>query len=204
MKFNLTFLLSKDSEGYWITYEQAKQRGEVKNNRFLVPITQCTAASCVDEYLKLLLKFVPDIKDTDDLFKTCTMRGLSRSPMGKNYLANIGKDIAKKLNLGDTDLYTGHCFRRSSATAAANAGANSMELKRHFGWVQETTALRYLDETNDRARKMAKLLTEENKENSINIQCNSQQKNMQFVNGNDKKVYNFEFHNSNNITLNFQ
>jgi hypothetical protein len=38
-------------------------------------------------------------------------------------------------------------------------GATTIDMKRHFGWVQEGTALKYIDETKDRARKMAKMLT---------------------------------------------
>ncbi len=39
-----------------------------------------------------------------------------------------------------------------------------MELKRHFGWKQEQTALQYTDARNDRAKKMPQLLTNTSKE----------------------------------------
>ena len=57
-------------------------------------------------------------------------------------LGSIGKEVAKELGLEHPDTYTGHCFRRSSATEAANKGATSVDLKRHFGWVGEQTALK--------------------------------------------------------------
>jgi type IV secretory pathway VirB10-like protein len=34
-----------------------------------------------------------------------------------------------------------------------------MDMKHHFGWRGENTSLKYMDETKDRSRKMAKMLT---------------------------------------------
>lgn len=60
---------------------------------------------------------------------------------GKCYRSNIGihtfgampKKIAVYLQLPQPDLYTGHCFRRSSATVYVNSGADIIDLKRHGG-----------------------------------------------------------------------
>ncbi|KAF2878948.1 hypothetical protein ILUMI_27221 [Ignelater luminosus] len=40
----------------------------------------------------------------------------TRQPVGKNKFGNIPKQIATYLHLENPELYTGHCFRRSSAT----------------------------------------------------------------------------------------
>lgn len=59
----------------------------------------------------------------------------------------MGKEIAKCLNLPDPNLYTGHCFRRSSATILIDAGGDITSLKRHGGWKSTTVAENYIDES---------------------------------------------------------
>jgi hypothetical protein len=115
-------------------------------------------ATKVREYLEALVTLGED-KDSC-LFKGC-MKGAHfvKAPMGKNLLHDIGKDVAKELGLQDWTSYTGHCWRRSSATQVAGEGATALDMKRQFGWQQETTAMRYLDGTNQQMIKMAKLAT---------------------------------------------
>ncbi len=64
--------------------------------------------------------------------------------MGKQALAGMGKMIAKELRLDNPESLTGHCFQRSSATAAANEGADTVDL------ILEGTALRDIDNTKER------------------------------------------------------
>lgn len=42
--------------------------------------------------------------------------------VGKNRFGSMPKTIASYLKLSDIDLYTGHCFRRTSATILADTG----------------------------------------------------------------------------------
>ena len=127
---------------------QAKQRGEEKKNNFLVPydrdLPKICFASQVNRYLNLVRHCQPQLGDVTNgpLFLRARKTGLSRLPMGKDMLASIGKEVATELGLQNASSYTGHCFRRSSATEAANKGATSVDLKRHFGWVGEGTAMR--------------------------------------------------------------
>ena len=137
-------------------------------NRFLVPFNRnkphLCFASRVMAYIHHLNEDIPDVKPDEGLFRKPMKSGsYSRQVLGKHTLAGIGKEIAEELGLEKPETYTGHCFRCSSATAAANHGANTVELKRHFGWVQESTALKYVDDTKERSRKMARLITGENK-----------------------------------------
>lgn len=55
-----------------------------------------------------------------------------------NKIGNMGKQIASYLELPNPELYTGHCFRRSSATLLIDAGADTMALKRQGGWKSTT------------------------------------------------------------------
>lgn len=72
----------------------------------------------------------------------CTVQNI-----GINKFGNMGKQIATYLNLPDPHLYTGHCFRRSSATILVDAGGDITSLKRHGGWKSTTVAESYIDDS---------------------------------------------------------
>ena len=59
----------------------------------------------------------------------------------------MGKAIATFLNLPNSNLYTGHCFRRSSATILIDAGGDLISLKRHGEWKSAAVAETYTDES---------------------------------------------------------
>ena len=175
----------------------------MKKNKFLVPFNEedknCCFGSRVQDYLQILCRDIPNIEPNEEIFRTVRKQGLIKCVMGKNYISQIGKDVASYLSLDDPNQYTGHCFRRSSATEAANAGANTMELKRHFGWVQEGTALKYVDETSDRAKKMAKFLTESNANKTEERQC--QASSVSQSQNQNQNVYNITIQNSGTLNL---
>ena len=97
--------------------------------------------------------------------------------MGVNYLSKIGKEVAEILELPNPLSFTGHCFRRSSATFAANQGATAIEMQKHFGWKQPATAMRYIDDgTLQGSKKMASRIlsaTNGNKENGAPVPSTS-------------------------------
>lgn len=171
------------SDGLLVNYQHAKQKGEVKHNKFLVPRNPTHPAACmysnVKAYFNLLLA---DLKEDDqdpslDLFRCCTkVNKYGKQPMGVNYLSKIGKEVAEVLKLPNASSYTGHCFRRSSATFAANQGATAIEMQKHFGWKQPSTALRYIDGTLEGSKKMASRFisaTNDNKENGAPVPSTS-------------------------------
>lgn len=57
------------------------------------------------------------------------------------------KEIAKFLGLPEADSYTGHSFRRTSATLLANSGADILTLKRHGGWRSNNVAESYIEDS---------------------------------------------------------
>lgn len=65
--------------------------------------------------------------------------------IGINKFGAMGKEIATFLKLPDSNLYTGHCFRRSSATLLVDAGGDITTLKRHGGWRSTSVAEGYID-----------------------------------------------------------
>jgi hypothetical protein len=54
--------------------------------------------------------------------------------VGINTFYKMPRMIAEFLKLPLPEYYTGHCFRRSSATLLANTVANTLMMKRHGGW----------------------------------------------------------------------
>ena len=57
----------------------------------------------------------------------------------------MSKQITTYLNLENPQEYTGHCFRRTSATTLVNSGADITTLKRHLGWKSSQVAEGYID-----------------------------------------------------------
>ena len=49
-------------------------------------------------------------------------------------VSKVPSDMAKRLQLENPGCYTFHSFRRSAATAAADAGATSEQIIDFFGW----------------------------------------------------------------------
>jgi len=66
--------------------------------------------------------------------------------VGMNYIAKVPKDIAQYLGLSEPCKYTGHCFRRTSATLLVNGGGDITQLKKHGGWKSTNVAEGYIDE----------------------------------------------------------
>lgn len=65
--------------------------------------------------------------------------------VGINKIGSVPREIAEYLGLPDAKQYTGHCFRRSSATILVDAGGDLMALKRHGGWRSSAVAEGYVD-----------------------------------------------------------
>jgi hypothetical protein len=66
-------------------------------------------------------------------------------PVGVNTIGGIPKKIATALGLSEPANYTGHCFRRSSASLLPDAGADMYTLKRHGGWKSDNVAEGYVE-----------------------------------------------------------
>lgn len=79
-------------------------------------------------------------------------------PVGIHTIGCIPSKIAIYLNLTDASLYTGHCFRRTSATLFANAGGSKENLKRHGGWKSDSVAESYVEESVLNKTKIAKAI----------------------------------------------
>ena len=57
--------------------------------------------------------------------------------------------------------FTGHCFRRTSATAYANVTGDKLGLKRLGGWHSDSVVERYIGDSEIEKKKQAKTLAPE-------------------------------------------
>lgn len=160
--------LTFTSDGYHVTFKHAKQRGVVKVSKFLIPKAKAAqggsnSSTC---WATILGNYIDACQSdtklkTGPLFRTARQTKFHQSPIGINTLYKVGIEVSTLLNLKNPRLYTGHCFRRTSATLAADQGASSMDMTRHFGWKSEKMALEYVDNSKVQTKKMATILQEE-------------------------------------------
>ncbi|XP_045474958.1 uncharacterized protein LOC123680884 [Harmonia axyridis] len=79
-------------------------------------------------------------------------------PIGINKMGSMPRRIAKFLNLPNSELYSGHCFRRSSASHLANKGEDIISLKRHGGWKSSSVAESYVEASAQKKLDIAQTL----------------------------------------------
>lgn len=82
---------------------------------------------------------------------------LVQQPMGKSQCSKIAKKIAELFEK-DPSNYGSHSFRRSGATAMANAGATYDQIMLAGGWTSVNVARKYIEESDRSAEVRAKLL----------------------------------------------
>lgn len=95
-------------------------------------------------------------------------------PVGINTISKIPRLVAEYLGMNDAHLYTGHSFRRTSATLLAHVSGDILTLKRHGGWRSTSVAEGYVEESESNKIKIArKLITgEEGTTKNIQAQTN--------------------------------
>lgn len=78
--------------------------------------------------------------------------------MGINKIGAVPQKVANFLKLPNAKAYTGHCFRRSSATILVDAGGDILTLKRHGGWRSSSTAEGYLEDSLQQKKQTAEMI----------------------------------------------
>lgn len=99
------------------------------------------------EIYRKYLKLRPLGLLSDRLFFKYAKGVCIKQPVGVNTIAKVPTEVANFLNLPNPETYTGHCFRRTSATLLVEAGGNITQLKRHGGWKSSTVAEGYIDDS---------------------------------------------------------
>lgn len=78
--------------------------------------------------------------------------------VGIHSIGGTPRKIAEYLNLEYPERYTGHCFRRTSATLLANAGADLSVLKRHGAWKSSSIVEKYVEDSVEGKVKVARMI----------------------------------------------
>ena len=104
-----------DDEGAWISFTHAKQRGEAKENEFIVPYNRSEPHICMAtrliHYRKKLLESLPTLGLEDALFRRPLKKGYGDKPLGRNTLGKVPYEMALELRLENPKRFTGHGFR---------------------------------------------------------------------------------------------
>ena len=82
-----------------------------------------------------IVKKYNSLRKTNDsrFFLTYHNGNCTKSPVGINTIGKIPSRIAEYLHLPHPEHFTGHCFRRSAATAMANHGQGLIAIKQLEG-----------------------------------------------------------------------
>ena len=80
------------------------------------------------------------------------------SPLGKNKVSDVPREMAQILKLKDPQSYTFHSLRRSSATCAADSGASVQQLMDFYGWKNTNMPQEYISSSKVAVKGMAERL----------------------------------------------
>ena len=98
------------------------------------------------EYRRIVQEAEPERLNGDlwlRIIKTKLGKWIVIGPRGRNWITSVPSMVAKALGLPTPELYTGHCYRRTSAQWQADAGATALELQNQFGWKSPAMATVY-------------------------------------------------------------
>lgn len=110
-------------------------------------VRKFTINSTFYNIVKKYIDLRPSHVETNSFFLNYQKSKCTIQRIGKNKFADIGRQIAKYLNLPNPQSYTGHCYRRSSATLYIDGGGDITGLKRHGGWKSTQVAEGYIDQS---------------------------------------------------------
>ncbi|XP_071562162.1 uncharacterized protein [Temnothorax nylanderi] len=83
----------------------------------------------------------------------------TKQPIGINKFGRMPQTIASYLKLPQPELYTGHTFRRTSATLLVDSGADLITLKRHGGWKSNAVAEGYVEDSLNNKKEICNQIT---------------------------------------------
>jgi integrase len=118
-------------------------KSEKNGHTFIVPEDDVGGVATIR---KLIHQLQVDGITSGRLFRAYNAKRdkFQKSVVGKNTIADYPKRIAKSLQLPNAEGFTGHAFRRTSATILADAGTTTKNLMRHGRWKSSSVAGRYV------------------------------------------------------------
>ncbi|KAJ3655406.1 hypothetical protein Zmor_014538 [Zophobas morio] len=157
-------IVQKDEECLIITIPDTKSN--IK--RVFPVIAKGKAVNGLELYQKFL-RLRPETVQHDYFF-ICYRNGkCTVQRVGIHSFAKMPSVVAEFLNLPNPKEYTAYCFRRSSASLAADSDVDLISLKRLGGWKSFSVAESYIEESVERKKKICRqLLGEKQNEPSTN------------------------------------
>ncbi len=123
-------------------------------------------------YLQIIRKYInlrPKNQKTDRLFLQFRNGKCINQVVGKGTIGGLPCKIASYLGLSNPKNFTGHSFRRTSATLLANTGVDVIALKRHGGWRSSTVAESYVEDSLQNKIDFAQKILHNSNNTSVSI-----------------------------------
>ena len=113
-------------------------------SRFLVPRKsgEVSAADVLELYLRRVKEDIG--LSSGRLLWTGNRKSFVAIPLGKNTIGKVPSDMATQLHIDQSRNYTFQSFRRSAATAVADAGATSNQMQNFLEWSHSKMAEQYI------------------------------------------------------------
>ncbi|KAK4884193.1 hypothetical protein RN001_000464 [Aquatica leii] len=154
-------------ELYKMTLEDIKYKDDIL--LITIPITKTSTSRTFviskSTWVELVKKYIEIRKKIEKIKERLFLKYYSGKcvnvPIGINAIGMIPSKIASYLKLENPTEFTGHCFRRSSATLLVNRGGDLLSLKQFGGWKSSTVAEGYVAESLKRKIDVAQMMTEE-------------------------------------------
>ncbi|KAK5646365.1 hypothetical protein RI129_004829 [Pyrocoelia pectoralis] len=210
-----------------IKTEDVIDRGDVIVITISYTKTKKPRTYCVTEvhWIDIIRKYMSLRPNTEikRFFLFYSKNKCTRQPVGIHSFGSMPSKIATYLKLENPKDYTGHCFRRSSATALSGNGVDLTTLKRLGGWKSSTVAEQYIEDSLGAKINIAnKLLPQNNPQpqpststsipqgsstsqpsSSFNVSNSSTIHNVQLLQDKDLPNINFSHSHLENCTINF-
>ncbi|CAI6366167.1 unnamed protein product [Macrosiphum euphorbiae] len=147
-----------------ITINDIQDFGSMLHIKLPYTKTNCSRSFTIEgEFYDIFKKYIdlrPANVQSDRFFLNYKNGKCTKQVIGKNKIGNMPKEIANYLNLPDPQAYTGHSFRRTSATLLADSGGDITTLKRHGGWKSSQIAEGYIEDSINNKKKIFNQITE--------------------------------------------
>ncbi|KAK4875617.1 hypothetical protein RN001_012039 [Aquatica leii] len=156
-----------------------------------------------EEWVALIKKYIelrPEAVTHDRLFLNYRTGHCTVQPIGINKMGEMPKVIASFLNLENPEQYSGHCFRRSSASELANRGGDILTLKQHGGWKSSSAAEGYIETSKKRKVEVSDILSKPGFSGAGTSQNNKSKESIQITSAaNETRSENVVIQNTNSV-----
>ena len=148
-----------------VSIADVKEQGNV----FVIKIPKtktniCRSFTVEDDYAEIIRKYVrlrPANVENNRFFLNYQKGKCTVQPIGRNKFLAVPKLVADFLALPDSETYTGHSFRRTSATLLADGGADIITLQQHGGWRSTNVVQGYVQNSITKKRKIGSLISDQ-------------------------------------------